>query len=581
MKRTLVVALPICMATLTSCAWLSPKKPAAEVAPKPAVAAVARLEPPRQPPLPNQELTGDVLYRFLIGEVAGQRGRLDVATQAYIEIARTTQDPRIAQRATEIALFARAQDQALEAARIWVSADPGSVNGQQALAALLINANKLDEARPYLERLLREEKANVGPAFLQLGGLLSRAQDKKAALKLVRDLAQPYPAVPEAHLAVAQTALAADDLDLAVRAAEEATKLRPDWEPAALMRGQTLQRRSNAEALAYWRSFLKDHPQAKDVRLNYARLLVNDRNYEEARKEFEQLGKDFPQNNDVMMAVALLAMELKDYAAAEQTLKRALAQNPKESDTIRLYLGQVDEERKRFTEAKRWYREVGRGDQFLPAQARYAGVIAKEGDLAAARRHLQQVPVQNNQQRVQLIQAEAQLLRDQSQYQEAYDLLGKSLDRLPNYPDLLYDYAMAAEKVNRLDVLEANLKKLIVIKPDHAHAYNALGYTLADRNERLTEAEEYIDKALKIAPDDPFILDSKGWVLYRRGETKEALVYLRRAFAERPDPEIAAHLGEVLWAQGQKKEAEKVWRQALQDHPDNEALRTAVKRFLP
>ena len=580
MNRTLTAALPLLAVFLSACAQ-SPQKPAAEPAAKPPPAAAPRAEVPRQPPLPEQELTNEILYRFLIGEVAGQRGRLDVATQAYIEMARKTQDPRIAQRATEVALFARAQDQALEAARIWVAADPDSVRAQQALTALLVNANKLGEAKPLLEKLLQEEKANVGPAFLQLSSLLSRATDKKAALQLVRDLAQPYPAVAEAHLAVAQAALGADDLELAVRAAEEATKLRPDWELAALMRGQVLQRRSNAEALAYWRSYLKEYPQAKDVRLNYARLLVSDRNYEEARKEFERLGKDFPQNADVTMAVALLAIELKDYEAAEQTLKRALGQNPKDSDTIRLYLGQVDEERKRFDDAKRWYQEVGRGDQYIPAQVRYAGVVAKEGDLAGARRYLQQLPVQNNQQRVQLIQAEAQLLRDQSQYQEAYDLLGRSLDKLPNYPDLLYDYAMAAEKVNRVDVLETNLKKLIVIKPDHAHAYNALGYTLADRNERLKEAEEYIDRALKISPDDPFILDSKGWVLYRRGQTKEALVYLRRAFAERPDPEIAAHLGEVLWAQGQKDEAEKVWRQALQDNPDNEALRTAVKRFLP
>lgn len=580
MKRIVAVAIPLLAVLLSACAQ-SPQKRAAEPAAKAAAVSETRAEPPRQPPLPEQELTNEILYRFLIGEVAGQRGRLDVATQAYLEIARKTQDPRIAQRATEIALFARAQDPALEAARIWAATDPDSVRAQQALTALLVNANKLAEAKPLLERLLKEEKANVGPAFLQLGSLLSRATDRKAALQLVRDLAQPYPNVAEAHLAVAQAALGADDIDLAAREAEEATKLRPDWELAALMRGQALQRRSNAEALAYWRTYLKDYPQAKDVRLNYARLLVNDRNYEEARKEFERLGRDFPQNTDVTMAVALLAIELKDYAAAEQTLKRALGQNPKESDTIRLYLGQVDEERKRFDDAKRWYQEVGRGDQYIPAQVRYAGVVAKEGDLAGARRYLQQLPVQNNQQRVQLIQAEAQLLRDQNQYQEAYDLLGRSLDKLPNYPDLLYDYAMAAEKVNRIDVLEANLKKLIVIKPDHAHAYNALGYTLADRNERLKEAEEYIDKALKIAPDDPFILDSKGWVLYRRGQPKEALVYLRRAFAERPDPEIAAHLGEVLWAQGYKEEAEKVWRQALQDNPDNEALRTAVKRFLP
>ena len=579
MNRIVILAVPLLAVLLSACAQ-SPQKPAAESAAKPPP-TVTRAEPARQPTLPDQELTNEILYRFLIGEVAGQRGRLDVATQAYLEMARKTKDPRIAQRATEIALFARAQDQALEAARIWVAGDPDSVRAQQALTALLVNANKLAEAKPLLEKLLKEEKANVGPAFLQLGSLLSRAADRKAALQLVRDLAQPYPNVAEAHLAVAQAALGADDLELAAREAEEATTLRPDWELAALMRGQVLQRRSNADALAYWKAYLKEYPQAKDVRLNYARLLVSDRNYEEARKEFERLGKDFPQNTDVTMAVALLAIELKDYAAAEQTLKRALAQNPKDSDSIRLYLGQVDEERKRFDDAKRWYQEVGRGDQYIPAQVRYAGVVAKEGDLAGARRYLQQLPVQNNQQRVQLIQAEAQLLRDQNQYQEAYDLLGRSLDKLPNYPDLLYDYAMAAEKIDRVDVLESNLKKLIVIKPDHAHAYNALGYTLADRNERLKEAEEYIDKALRIAPDDPFILDSKGWVLYRRGQPKEALVYLRRAFAERPDPEIAAHLGEVLWAQGQKEEAEKVWRQALQDNPDNEALRTAVKRFLP
>lgn len=580
MTRLLPLALLLLAALMAACAQ-TPKKPAEAAKAKPVVTAAKLPEPPRQPPLPNQELTSDTLYRFLIGEIAGQRGRLDVATQAYLEMARKTRDPRIAQRATEIAIFARAPDQALESAKIWLAADPESVRAQQAVTAMLVNANKLDEAKPLLEKLLKEEKENVGQAFLQLGGLLARAQDKKAALRLVQELAAPYTGIAEAHIAVAQAALAADDVDLAAKEAEEATKLRPEWELAALVRGQALQRRSNAEALAYWKDYLAQNPQAKDVRLNYARLLVNDRNYEEARQEFERLGKDFPQNVDVTMAVALLAIQLKDYDAAEKTLKRALAQNPKDADTVRMYLGQVDEERKQYGEAKRWYAEVGRGEQYLPAQVRYAGVVAKEGDLAGARRYLQQLPVQNNQQRVQLIQAEAQLLRDQNQYQEAYDLLGKSLDKLPNYPDLLYDYAMVAEKMNRIDVLETNLKKLIVIKPDHAHAYNALGYTLADRTERLKEAEEYIDKALKLAPDDPFILDSKGWVLYRRGQTKEALVYLRRAFAERPDPEIAAHLGEVLWAQGQKDEATKIWNQALQDNPDNEALRTAVKRFLP
>lgn len=556
-----------------------PVRTPAEAPAKP-VPAVKAPEPP-PPLLPNQELTRDTLYRFLLGEVAGQRGRLDVASQAYIEMAKSTRDPRIAQRATEIALFARNQEQALEASKIWLEADPNAVRARQAVAALLVSANRLDEAKPHLEKLLADEKENVGPGFLQLNNLLARANDKQAALVLVQDLAKPYPGIAEAHFAVAQAALNANQTAIAVAESERAMELRPDWEIGALMHGQALQRRTNADALAYWADYLERYPKAKDVRLNYARLLVVERDYPKAKAEFEKLEADYPQNAEVALAIGLLATQVKDYDAAEQQFKRVLALDYKDADSVRMYLGQVNEDRKRFDEAKRWYKEVSRGDQYVGAQARYAGIIAKEGDTAGARRYLQEVPVANNQQRVQLIQAEAQLLRDQGQYQESFDLLGQSLEKLPNYPDLLYDYAMAAEKVNRIDVLEVNLRKLIALKPDHAHAYNALGYTLADRTDRLKEAEEFIDQALKLSPDDPFILDSKGWVLYRRGNAKEALEYLRRAFAERPDPEIAAHLGEVLWASGSKSEAEKVVRQALQDHPENEALQTTMKRFAP
>jgi tetratricopeptide (TPR) repeat protein len=152
---------------------------------------------------------------------------------------------------------------------------------------------------------------------------------------------------------------------------------------------------------------------------------------------------------------------------------------------------------------------------------------------------------------------------------------------MPNYPDLLYDHAMAAEKVNRLDVLEGNLKQLIKLRPDHAHAYNALGYTLADRNQRIDEAYGLIDTALKLAPEDPFIMDSMGWVLYRMGRNKEGLGYLQKAFSLRPDAEIAAHLGEVLWTVGQRDQAKKVWTDALKDNPNNELLQGTVKRFQP
>ena len=192
---------------------------------------------------------------------------------------------------------------------------------------------------------------------------------------------------------------------------------------------------------------------------------------------------------------------------------------------------------------------------------------------------LQASDVSTSQQRVQLLLAEAQLLRDANQARAAFDLVERELDRLPNNPDLLYDYAMLAERIERMDILETSLRKLIGMRPDHAHAYNALGYSLADRNLRLTEARELIEQALKLAPEDAFIIDSMGWVLFRQGQVKESLEYLRRAFSARPDPEIAAHLGEVLWTLGEQAEAERILKDGLDRNPGNENLINTFKRI--
>jgi tetratricopeptide (TPR) repeat protein len=262
-------------------------------------------------------------------------------------------------------------------------------------------------------------------------------------------------------------------------------------------------------------------------------------------------------------------------------LKRVLETDYPNPDQARLYLGQVSEERERYDDALKWYESVAPGEEYIGAQVRYASVLAKQGNLAAARKHLQQVAAPDTQQRVRLVQAEAQLLRDANLYRESFELLGKALEKMPNYPDLLYDYAMAAEKVQRFDLLEENLRKLIQIRPDHAHARNALGYTLADRNERLEEAHALIDAALKLSPDDPFIMDSMGWVLFRQGLQQQSLEFLQRAHILRPDADIAAHLGEVLWAMGNREQAQKIWSDALRETPKNELLQNTIKRFAP
>jgi tetratricopeptide (TPR) repeat protein len=274
-------------------------------------------------------------------------------------------------------------------------------------------------------------------------------------------------------------------------------------------------------------------------------------------------------------------MQLEDWGAAEANLKRLLDLGYRDRNAVRFYLGQVSEEQKRWPDALKWYAEVTRGDQFMPAQIRAAQVLSKQGDLDGARKFLRNVNAANNDQRAQLIIAEAQLLREANQPKEAFAVVERGLGDLPDQPDLLYDYAMLAEKLERVDLLETSLRTLIKLRPDHAHAYNALGYSLADRNVRLDEAKELIEQALKLSPDDSFIIDSMGWVLYRQGKTEEALKLLQRAYAGRPDPEIAAHLGEVLWVLGRRGEAQKVWDDALAKAPANDVLVKTVQRLKP
>jgi tetratricopeptide (TPR) repeat protein len=531
--------------------------------------------------LPSRALDSDFLYKFLLAEIAAQRGDYAIAAKAYLELARTTRDPRVARRATEVALYARNNEAALEGARIWLGAEKNSTAARQTLAALLVNSNNLQAAKPLLKEMLAADGENVAQSLMQLPMLLSRHSDKNAVLAAVRELVKPYKQMPEAHFAIAQAAQAAGKHDAALSEVREALRMRPGWEPGALLQSQILARESRAKSLDYLDGFLKANPGAQEVRLSYARQLVSEKKYPEARAQFQRLMQDNPENPDIAVTVALLSLQMNDLDAAEAQLKRVLELDYKDPDSVRFHLGQVNEERKRYDEAGRWYLSVEGGDQFVLAHARYAFMLARQGRLTEARSHLQNLETQNDAQRVQLLQSEAQLMREAKDYKESYEILKQALDAQPDHPELLYDAALAAEKLDRIDVAETNLRRLIVLKPDHAQAYNALGYTLADRTDRLAEARDYIEKALKLSPEDPFILDSMGWVEYRLGNYAQGLQYLQRAYQQRPDPEIAAHLGEVLWTKGKKSEAEKVWRDSLRDNPDSEELQKVIKKFMP
>jgi tetratricopeptide (TPR) repeat protein len=526
-------------------------------------------------------LTEQVLYQMLLGEIAGQRGDLKLATDAYADLAEKTRDPRVAKRGAEIAIFARQGNQAKHLAELWVELEPDSIKARQALITILVNSGRLAEAKPHLEALLKQEEARLGQAFQHLHTLLYRYKDKKAVLDMVTELAASYPLLPEAQLAIAQAAWNVGQQGTTLKAIDEALRLKPGWETAALFRGQVLQKDGESGVLAFWEDFLAKHPGATEVRLAYAKGLARTGKYAEAKQAFERLLVDLPGNADAHVAIGLLALQMKDLDAAEASLKAALAQGYQDEGQVRLYLGQVEESRERQEAALQWYRGVDQGPHYLSAQMRAALVLGRMDRVQEARDLLSGLAPSSKEEQVEVVQTEAQLLRDARLYQEAYESLSRGLAKLPASPELLYDHAMAAEKLGKLDVLESDLRQLIKLQPNHAHAYNALGYTLADRTDRLAEAVELIRQALKLAPEDPFILDSMGWVLFRDRRLEEAETYLRRAYDRRQDPEIAAHLGEVLWVKGDKAEAGRVWQGALKVHPDNEVLRETLSRLRP
>jgi tetratricopeptide (TPR) repeat protein len=527
-----------------------------------------------------EQVDEPALYDMLLGEIALQRGDYALAAKTYLELAKQSRDPRVARRAVEVANQGKLTDLAIEASRTWLDIEPQSPAALQVLAALLISAKKVDEAEPVIDRLLSAEGVSMDRGFLQLNRLLTGNPDKAANLRVVKSLAAKHANLPEAHIAVAQAAAAANDDKAAIAAARRAGEMRPEWEVPAVLEAQILQKRSTSDAAKRLAQFVEKNPGSREGRLNYARALILDKKIAEARKQFEALLAANPKDTQLTYMVGVTALQLKDYTVAEDSMKR-LVSNPeyRDPDGARYILGQIAEEKKDWPQAIKWYDQIQEGEQAVPARLRTANAIAKQGKLDAARDYLHKVSDDFPGQEVQFTVAEAQLLRDANRNGEAYDLLDKALKEEPEQPELLYDFALTAEKLEKYDVLEANLRKLIEVRPEHAHAYNALGYSFAERNVRLKEARALIEKAVDLAPEDYFILDSLGWVQYREGNLKTAAETLRRAYNGRPDAEIGAHLGEVLWAMGDRNDANRVWNESLKTAPDNETLLKTIKRL--
>lgn len=528
--------------------------------------------------LPKLDLTPQILYQYLLAEIAAQRGQFGLAAGAYLDLARSTRDPRIVRRAAEIAFHARQYDGALEAINIWLSIDPSSQQAKQMQATMLLASGRVEELAANLGRDLAGEGPRVGEAFLQLARGFSRYPDRVAVNRLFEALAKPYPQLPEAQLARAQAAMAVGDADRARSAIDRALELRPDWEAAALSKAELLPK--GAPQLEFLKTWLVANPSAQQARLGYARTLVSEKRYEEARAEFRTLLAANPDNPEILYAVGILSLQVNAVGDAEQPLRRYVELGRGDLNPARFYLGQIAEQSERLDDAVRWYDQVDAGENALPAKIRAARVRAKQNKLDEARERLSSARGDMAGD-VRLTIAEGQMLRDAGRHDEAYAFLSKALEDQPDQPDLLYEVSLSAERMGQLDLVERLLRRLIALKPESPQGYNALGYTFADHNIRLDEAAGLIDKALSLSPDDSFILDSKGWILFRQGKLEAALEALQRAYAKQPDAEIAAHIGEVLWKLGRTDEAKAIWREASKAHPNNEALNATIKRHVP
>jgi tetratricopeptide (TPR) repeat protein len=528
----------------------------------------------------KEDILARTVFQSLLGEFALQRGDLALGVDAWSDLAVRTRDPQVIARAVEVAGFARQYDKALELAKLWQEVEPDSVKAQQTRSSLLVMANRLDELVPQMATLLEQDKANLPGNLLHLNRILARHSDKKAVQKLVDRLATPYDGLPEAHFAMAQAAANAEDPMRALTETEKALLLRPDWEIAALARAQLQARQSNATAISDLGEFVNRYEGARDARLTLARLLINEKRYDEARGHFERLIKDNPDNPDVIYPVAMLALQQGDAVTGRSQLEKLLKTDFADKNTVHFFLGQLDEEQNKPEAALEHYRQVGSGEQYIVSRSRAAQILQRQGKIEEARALLHNggaTPGEKN----QLLMAESQLLRDAGRDKEALALLESALARQPDNTDLLYESALLNERIGKPELLETRLKRLLELKPDHAHALNALGYSLAERNVRLSEAETLITKAVALAPEDPFIMDSLGWVQYRLGRLPEALKTLERAYGLKADPEIAAHLGEVLWSLDRKDDARRVLREAAKQNPENPVLASVIKKLLP
>ncbi|WP_295884765.1 tetratricopeptide repeat protein [uncultured Thiohalocapsa sp.] len=519
---------------------------------------------------PPSELTADLIYSVLVGEVAAQRADQRMAFTHYLHAAQLARDPELAALAARAALALGDPQAGQRAVDLWQGLDPDSVKARQIAAYVQIEAGDRDATLAALRELVRVTPAGRQP-YLQAAQLLARIEDPAERLDLMQALIADAADDADAQFALATLAVAADDNALARKAAARAAELRPDWNEPRIFLVQLLVADGEREAAAgLLDDYLAQAGDDKALTLLRAQLHIDAEEYASALEVFDAVLARDPDQPDVLFTAAVLALEVDALDKARTHLTR-LDELGRREDDVAFLFGQLEERAGNADAALGWYARVD-GSNATDAAVRIARLHAAGGDVSRARDMLQQLRDQMPDDAVTLYLIEGEMLREHDAEQQAMAVYDQAVAARPDDPDLRYARAMVAVGLDRVELLESDLRHILAQDPEHADALNALGYTLADRTDRLAEAKELIEQALALKPDEPAIMDSMGWVLYRMGDPQAAEPYLRQALDLVFDPEIAAHLGEVLWALGRKDEARAIWDRALEADPEHEYL---------
>jgi predicted Zn-dependent protease len=540
---------------------------------------------------PNSGLDAELFYQLLLGELNVRTEEPAAGFALILDAARKTGDSTLYQRAVELAFQARNGDAALQAARAWKQAFPQSREANRYVLQILVALNRIPESVEPLKTEIALADPKDRPAVIaSLARNYARASDKKQAASTVEQALADYLDKPEtgaaAWSAVGRLRLAAGDTAGALDAARRGQANNPKAEGPVLLALELMDpKQPQAEALV--RSYMQAQP-LPELRMAYARALLDAQRHSEALAQVQAVTRERPELAEAWLAQGTLQVQDNHLPEGEAAIRKyieLMQGEPASEDKSRglaqafLSMAQIAERRRDFVAANAWLDRIENSQDLVQAQNRRASILARQGKMDDARKLLRALPERTPADARMKTMAEVQLLRDNKQYKAAYDLLAQAAAKDPADTDLLYDQAMLAEKMGNFDTMEKLLRELMVKKPDYHHAYNALGFSLAERNVRLPEARQLIQKALEFAPGDPFISDSLAWVEFRMGNKAEALRILQAAYKERPDPEIAAHLGEVLWSIGQRDQAHAIWREGMLLNAENETLQETLKRL--